>query len=390
MDFLDFLTPINIKKLHLEQIKGKYSLNSNTVKYIKSGYFPELNKINLAIIGVEEGRNSVGNENTGNAPDEIRKEFYRLYKGSFNLRIADLGNIKPGNSVNDTYVALSRIVSALLEKKIIPIIIGGSQDLSFAQYKGYEFLNKAIDCIIIDHEFDLGNLKETEVINSNNYLYKIITNHPNYLFNVSVIGYQTYFVYQPLLETFEKLNFDSYRLGEVRSNIEDIEPVIRCADMISFDIASIKMADAPASYQPNVNGFYGEEACRITRYAGMSDKLTSIGFYNMNPEFDNRNQTASLISQMMWYFIEGYYNRKNDLPEISKKNFTKYITAFEKHNQELVFFKSNKTNRWWMEVPSKNNEKENKKIIPCSYKDYEAACNQELPNKWWQAFNKLN
>lgn len=390
MPFFDFLTPINIKKLQLEQIKGKYSLNTHTAKYIKREKFPHLDKINLALIGVEEGRNSTGNEKTCNAPDEIRKELYRLNKGSFNPKIADLGNIKSGNSVNDTYVALSGIVSTLLEKKIIPIIIGGSQDLTFAQYKGYEFLNKSIDCIIIDHGFDLGNLKENEEINSNNYLYKIITHHPNYLFNVSVIGYQTYFVCQPLLETFEKLNFDSYRLGEVRSNMEDLEPVIRCADMVSFDIGSIKMSDAPAIFQPNPNGFYGEEACRITRYAGMSDKLTSIGFYNMNPEFDNRNQTASLISQMIWYFIEGYYNRKNDMPEISKKNFTKYITSFEKHNQELIFFKSNKTNRWWMEVPSKYNEKENKKIIPCSYKDYESACNQELPNKWWQAYNKLN
>ena len=118
-------------------------------------------------------------------------------------------------------------------------------------------------------------------------LYEVITiilHQPNYLFNYTNIGYQTYFVDQDAVRLMKKMFFDTYRLGFVNRNIEEMEPMVRNADMLSFDISSIRQSDAPGCANATPNGFYGEQACQIMRFAGMSDKLTSLGIYEYDPE----------------------------------------------------------------------------------------------------------
>ena len=188
------------------------------------------------------------------------------------------------------------------------------------------------------------------------------------------------------------LFFDTYRLGYVRQNIEEVEPYIRNADMVSFDISSIRISDAPGNNLALPNGFYGEEACQIARYAGISDKLSSIGFYEYNPSLDIRNQTAKLIAQIIWYFIDGYYNRKNDLPHIQKDDYYKYNVALKIDKQLIVFYKSKKSDRWWMEVPCPteiNSKYQRHYLVPCSYNDYLEALKEEMPDRWWQVYQKL-
>jgi hypothetical protein len=190
----------------------------------------------------------------------------------------------------------------------------------------------------------------------------------------------------------EKLHFDAHRLGQVRKRIEDVEPIVRNADVLSFDVSAIRQSDAPGNGNASPNGFYGEEACQITRYAGMSDKLSSIGFYEINPAFDVSRQTVHLVAQMIWYFIDGFYNRKKDYPIVDKSEYTKYRVSITNHEHEIVFYKSNKSDRWWMDVPYPVNHQikfERHHMVPCSYSDYETACQDEMPDKWWQTYQKL-
>ncbi len=368
----------------------KSSLGSIIKKYTDENNFPDIEGYHIAIIGVGEERGSVRNDGCGMAPDMIREKFYELKSGDFPNRILDLGNLRLGESLKDTYAALSMVMIDLLKEGIIPVILGGSQDLTYAQYTAYQKLEETVNIVAVDSSFDLGSTDQP--INSNTYLGKIVLHEPNFLFNFSNIGYQTYFVGHEQIELMNRLFFDAYRLGQVQSDMEEVEPIVRNADILSFDISSIRQSDAPGNGNTTPNGFYGEEACRIVRYAGMSDKLTSFGIYEINPLFDTHNQTSHLAAQMIWYLIEGFYNRKKDVPMKNKNNFIKYRVALTKEDQEIVFYKSNKSERWWMEVPYPVNKVRYQRhhLIPCSYKDYETAMQEEMPDRWWQAFQKIS
>lgn len=386
----EFFTPIDSKSFSEADRYSETSYGKLINAFTQEGDFPSLENIHLAIIGVEEDRKALNNEGCGLAPNYVRENLYKLFQGNYPTKIVDLGNIKKGNTIEDSYFAISDVISQLLKKNIIPIIIGGGQDITYSNYLAYKTLEQTINIVAIDSCFDIGDGEQE--LNSQSYLSKIILHKPNILFNYSNIGYQTYFVEQNSIDLMDKLFFDSHRLGQVRSKIEDVEPIVRNADVVSFDISAVRQSDAPGNGNASPNGFYGEEACQIARYAGLSDKLSSIGFYEINPAFDTNKQTAHLVAQMIWYFIDGFYNRKQDYPIVDKSEYTKYRVSIKDHEHEIIFYKSNKSDRWWMDVPYPVNHQlkfERHHMVPCSYSDYETACRDEMPDKWWQTYQKL-
>lgn len=380
MEF-DFLRSIDdeilkyISGLTSQQLGSKIVLHTNE-------QFPDLNKIKIAIIGVLDNR---GDKNAISDIDliPIRKELYGLFPGNWDASIADLGDILAGDSIKDTYFALEKVISSLIKKKIIPIVIGGSQDLTYAIYRSYDDLEQMVNLVSIDNSFDFG--KENDDVSATSYLTQIIIDEPNNLFNYCNLGYQTYFNSQEEIDLIEKLYFDAYRLGEVSKNIAIAEPVFRDADVVSLDLNSIKSSDSGnfISFQPN--GFNGKEICSLARYAGISDKVSSLGIFNHN----NTVAESMLVAQIIWYFIEGYQYRSHEYPFGSKENYLKYTVPLEE--EELVFYKSDKTDRWWIEIPfisNGNNKLKRNTLLPCSFDEYLLACNQELPERWWKAQRK--
>lgn len=388
-DISSFFSPVDISVLIPEELNA-LQLGSIFTIYKEGSDFPDLENADIALIGIAESRNSLNNEGCMYASNAVRKYLYKLFSGEFNAKVLDLGDIKAGHSTEDTYYAVRTTVDALIRKNIVPIMIGGSQDLSYPQFLGYKDLEQTINIVSIDSMFDIGN--PDEGINSNSYLGKIILHQPNYLFNFSNVGYQTYLVDPHSLKMMERLFFDVYRLGHVRDKIEDAEPIIRQADMITFDMTSIKSSDAPAHPNASPNGFYSEEACQMMRYAGMSDKLSSIGFYELNPEYDLHGKTAHLLAQMIWCFLDGFYSRKNDFPSRSNADYLRFHVVLE-DKYDINFYKSKKSDRWWMEIPypsHKDLKFERHTLIPCSPKDYDMAMNNEIPDRWWQTYQKLS
>jgi arginase family enzyme len=386
MNFNEYFDPINLDEGDLNIAYSENQLASSISFDIEQ----DIAEFDIALIGVGEERNS-NNEGCALAPNHVRKYLYRLVSHDAATKIIDLGNLRIGASVDDTYFALSSILEELMKQNVLPIIMGGSQDLTYANFLAYKNLEQTVNLVSIDSKFDLGN--SDEEISSNNFLTKIILHQPNYLFNYSNVGYQSYFVEKEQIELMSSLYFDSYRLGHVQKNIEEVEPIVRNADLLSFDISSIRQAEAPGNRNASPNGFYGEQACQISRYAGMSDKLTSIGFYELNPELDSNGQTAHSVAQMIWYFIDGYNHRKKDFPVGSRKTYLKYTVSIQDGQNEVVFYKSDKSERWWMDVPYPAHNKikyERHLLIPCSYSDYKIACENEVPNRWWQTFQKLS
>lgn len=377
---LDFLSPLDHEILKFIEGLSSQQLGSKVVFHTKE-QFPDLNKIKIAIIGVLENRGD-GNQTENVDLLPIRKEFYGLFPGNWDASIADLGDILAGNSAEDTYFALRKVVSSLIKKKIIPIVLGGTQDLTYALYRAYDGLEQMVNLVSIDNKFDFG--KESEAVSASSYLTKIIIDEPNNLFNFSNVGYQTYYNSQEEIDLIDKLFFDAYRLGDVSNNISIAEPVFRDADMVSLDLTAVKSSDSGNFAVFSPNGFNGKEICALSRYSGISDKVSLFGIFNHN----NTKQESVLIAQIIWYFIEGFHYRSNEYPFGSKENYIKYIIPLD---EELVFYKSNKTDRWWIEIPfisSSSNKLRKSTLLPCSYEEYLGACNQEIPERWWKAQRK--
>jgi len=394
MSLSDFFSPIDTKMIIPKN--GYYTSHLGSKIDYYAEHFPDLDeKANIAIIGVQDDRNAINNPGCALGPDYIREKLYRLNEGNYKTKILDLGNIRQGETVTDTYIALKTVVNELVKKNIIPVILGGGQDLTYAQYIAYETLEQKVDLVIIDSHFDLDDDNsgpDSIETTSESYLNKIFLHEPNYLFNYSNLGFQTYFASQESLRVMDKLYFDVHRLGEVGGNITVAEPIIRNASMISFDIGAIRSSDAMGNVNASPNGFNGAEACQLARYAGFNDKLSSIGFYEFNPAYDNNGQTAMLLAQMVWYFIDGVYNRKKDFPLHPKTQYLIYKTSLKHDEHELVFVKSKKSDRWWMQVPYPTGGSPNERfhLVPCKYDDYTLAVSGELPDLWWRTYQKLN
>jgi formiminoglutamase len=351
--------------------------------------FPTLKNTGVALFYVPEHRGDKQFKQP-EGTEFFRTSFYQLNTGSdWNIPIYDLGNILPGETINDTYFAISQVVSTLVKKQLIPIIIGGSHDLTVAMYRGYEQLEQTINLCTIDYQLDLGDPEKE--MHSDGFLSHLLMQRPCYLFNHANIGLQAPFASKTEIELFDKLFFDTCRLGEFNANSRIAEPYLRNSDILSIDFRSIKASELNNNNYTSPNGFYAEQLCQLTKYAGISDKLTSFGIFNYYPE--KKQSTASnLVAQMIWYFIDGITQRKGDFPIGSKKNYLKFTVHLNNFENELVFYKSNKSDRWWMEVPfppKKGVNYERHQLVPCDLSDYEDAMKNEIPNLWWKTYQKL-
>lgn len=380
-DISIYFAPVNVS-VDKEDIQ----LSKSIYIHDESG-FPELGDKGVAIIYVPENRNG---EVFSEENEQFREKFYQLYRGdSWNFKIYDLGTIRPGNSVEDTYFALGQVVTELVKKDIIPIIVGGSQDLTMACYKGFEPLEQMVNVCSIDSRLDVGSPEEP--IHSNGFVSHLLMQRPCYLFNYSVIGVQRPLIPKDEMALFERLFFDVCRLGEFNANFTIAEPYLRNSDIISLDFQSIRSGETDDKCYSNPNGFYADQICQLAKYGGISDKTSCFGIFNVLP---NQNLNSSfLVAQIIWYFIDGVAQRVGDFPVGSKKNYVKFHVHMDEFEDDLVFYKSDKSGRWWLEVkyPAGESGKYMRhQLVPCNKEDYEASMNNVIPNLWWKTIQKLS
>lgn len=333
----------------------------------------DISDAEIVIVGCDV----TGEEAFQGSANAIREKLYAMYYWHSQVKIADLGNIKQGSTVRDTIAALRVVLEALKEAGKTVVLLGAGHELTLEQYKPFKKNKEIIDVSVTDMLIDLV---ESESVSEESFLMELLTGQPNYIRHYNHIGFQSYYVQPKMLESLDKLRFDFYRLGKVRANMEDMEPVLRNTHLYSFDINAVKYSDAPANKGGSPNGFTGDEACLLTRYAGMSSVLSSLGIYGYKPAQDLHGLTATLIAQMIWYFIDGYLVRKQEAPLTEESAFLKFYLQIEE--QETIFLKSKKTNRWWMQLPDQQ-------YIPCSYLDYKFATENQIPERWLREQERL-
>jgi formiminoglutamase len=369
----DFVEPINLSFLS----KDEGYRDTQLGKHIKSyeNELPDISDADIVLIGAGECRGAGFALNGFEAANAVRAALYNLYYWHAQVTIADLGNVKLGQSIQDSYAALRTVIAELILQNKKVVIMGGSHDLTLPQYHAYTSIPTLVNAVVADAKIDL-DLEAR--LPSDHFLEELFTGLPNHLNHYAHIGFQSYFMHPHMLETIDKLRFDCFRLGVVRESIEEMEPVIRDSHMMSFDISAIQHAQAPANVI-TPNGFNGEEACVLMQYAGMSWKTSSIGLFGYQAELDHHGLTAIQMAQMIWYIIDGVHRGKKEAPLTALDRFKEFQIAFS--DIDTQFLQSKSTGRWWMKL-------HNDEWLPCSYKDYLVASNNEIPERWLRALER--
>lgn len=368
LNISDFLNPIDLHRISNDAGYKEGQIGKTISAYTEDN-MPELEAADMILVGCGEQRGA-GIPMESAAADAIRAEFYNLYQWHQDIRLADIGNIKTGKSMNDTYAALKIVLHELTELGKMVVVLGGSNDLTLAQYYAYADHQRLISAAGIDAIIDI-NIDSP--LRSDNYLMEMLTAEPNYMRHYNHIAFQSYFVHPRMLETMDKLRFDCFRVGKVKEHMEEMEPVLRNCHLVTFDISALAHAFAPAN-TITPNGLNGEEACILMQYAGMSASMQTMGIYGYQPEKDKEALTAKQISHMLWYLMDGKSrgNREADIIT-DRHSFNEFHTAFAE--VDTVFLQSKKTGRWWMQLPDKT-------FIACSPNDYITASNNDIPERW--------
>ena len=366
-DLLDFLAPVDSFLLNGDEGYNDGQLAKHISTYQQE--MPDVEAADIVLVGVSEYRGGGLFKTSHDAANIIRKQLYQLHYWHSDINIADIGNIEPGATIADSYAAIKTVLIELLQLNKTVIILGGSHDVTLAQYYAYKEMGKIIEATCIDATIDL---RGESALRNENFLLEMLTSEPNMVKHYNHVGFQSYLVHPRMLETMDKLRFDCYRVGRAKENLEEMEPVIRNTHLLSFDINAIKYSDAPSS-RCSPNGFTGEEACGLSRYAGLSPLVSSFGIYGYEPAEDVNELTAKQIAQMLWYFIDGKNRSKQEAALGDRQYFNEFNTVFAE--VDTVFLQSRKTGRWWMQLP-------NEKLIPCSHQDYITASRNEIPERW--------
>ncbi len=356
---------------------------------IHKGRFPKWGRKHIALLGANGSKKD--NLNPEQHPaNQVRKKLYALKKGTGTYQIIDLGNLIAEEDLSATQQKLAQVCEKLIEQQILPIIIGDTHALDYGQFQAYESQGKLINVVTVDAKIDVEDI--AAALSTHTHTQAILSHKPNFLFSYNHLAYQAFLNSKQALNLLEQLYFEAYSVGQLRKDLQEIEPLIRQADMLSFDIQAIKMEYAPAHPQAQLLGLNVEEACQICWFAGLSEKITSLGIYEFYPKYEERQKTASLIATMVWYFVEGYYNRVK-LKDFNSNAFMKYLVATLDHSNQnpMVFYKHKVTQKWWMEVPYPNELSQTQEcmIVPCSYKDYQTANKGEVPDRWISTYAKL-
>jgi hypothetical protein len=379
---LESLVPVSEEILSSMVLHPKQALGKNIDIHTEQQGFPELKGCSIAIIGLYEIRNAFF-PTSGYKLEDFRKSFYGLFPGNWNFRICDLGNLPNGATPEDTYFALKEICIHLRQLNIVCVFIGGSHDLIFPLYQSYQANNQLVNLVSVDNQFDFS--QEEELISGRSYMSRIIMEQPNFLYNFTNLGYQSYYIAQEELDLMEKLHFDTLKLGALLDNVAQSEPFLRDANITGIDMKSLswQAVNHPSGFP---NGIDARTICALARYAGISDRMELFGVF----ELFNTIVSHQLLAQIIWYFIEGFSSRFGEYPVLTSTGFTRYTVALS--DIEMVFYESEKSKRWWMEIINKsylNNKNKTTALLSCTHQDYLEACNDKIPDKWWKATKRM-
>ena len=365
--------------MSLRTISDPQTLGNKLKIHSEKAGIPSFKNVRIAIVGVQETE-SIGQPHQRKQNlIGIRKALYNLFNGNWNNNIIDLGDIPIGEKEKDSHKALHDIAKEMYQRNILLIAFGGSQENILGLCNVFHEFEVYYNLTSIDYKFDFGG--DGSLISPDSYMSKLIANRPNYMTNFCNLGYQSYMVAQDEIDLMDRLYFESIRLGTLTSDMKVVEPLMRDSDIVSMDMTAVKSNELQGG-MTQVNGFTAQQFCALARYVGISDRVRFVGLCNI-PE---SSASSNLTAQAVWYIIEGMHYRVNEYPFSTKQNSVRYLVSCD--DQELIFYQSSLSKRWWLEVQPEDDSNLEAVLISCSEEDFYTAEKGTVPERWWKAIRR--
>jgi hypothetical protein len=319
----------------------EYTFPSKKHEYLKE--FPDLYNTKVALLSVNEQK-----------ANPIRTSLDKFKNNFPEIEFTDLGNV-----MNDSPEFILQLLTELIDGGIIPIILGADeQTLSkLANYLSNQALNE--QCTFVSNNIRQSCLE----INTE---------------TKSFLGFQRHLIDSQLLNENSDTLRNSLSLGQLRTAQSIVEPVIRDSSIVYFNMDSIRRSESLNSKNSLPTGLNVEEGCQLLRYAGEAVSLKCLCFDFINTEIEENSQESTLIAELIWYFLEGVSNRKNDHPT-KNKDYQEFIVNLNNIDEPISFVKSNISQRWWLKINDEG-------YYSCSSEEYNYTIEHELPERLIQKF----
>jgi len=280
----------------------------------------EFEDVDVVIIGVpqDEGvKRNKGRPGTKEAPNEVRKYFYRLTPFNFNfqkqlteLKIFDLGNLKVDGTLEQIHERLEQVVYEFVRKGILPIVIGGGHDIAFPDYLG--FAKNFDERIVINIDTHL-DLRDATQRNSGTSFRQILECDfkPKKLIELGIQNYANsiqHFNYA-VENGVVIFTLDEIRKAGIYSFLEMLRGEVKGFPVhISFDVDSVRNSDAPGVSATYPDGLSADEVFKIALYFGLNFNVKVLDIAELNPVFDVDGKSARLVAFFILNFLTGVLN----------------------------------------------------------------------------------
>jgi formiminoglutamase len=268
----------------------------------------------VVIFGVptDEGiiRNG-GRPGAAQAPDEIRKYLHKLtplYAGDHSLTslsIVDLGNVE-GRTLEEIHANARQLTTKLIKTDKTIIALGGGHDVTYPLAAGFlEGYGSHMKLVNVDAHLDVRPKKNGQHHSGSSFRLLI---EEGYLLGTNFIE----FGIQPFCVSHEHVEWTREQEISILSyDTLDHKAIARFGDLmksapqyVTFDIDSVRAADAPGSSAPSPIGFSAYEACQMARLAGKAG-VRMFDIVEVSPPHDIDGRTSRLAARMIAYFIAG-------------------------------------------------------------------------------------
>ncbi len=273
----------------------------------------------IVIVGCpqDEGvRRSHGRLGAAEGPNAVRRQFYKLTTFNVRKRIFDLGDVQFSNTLEDTHDRLTAIVTQVLRDGKRVIVLGGGNDISYADGSAMAEVYGADQWIGINVDAHL-DVRLAGERNSGTHYRQLLDEgllRPAYFYEV---GFQTHLTSPIYYEYIRSLGVNRISLEQVRSREgadTELKEMIRqkfighsssLSTFFGFDLDVVRMADAPGVSSPSPLGLRAGEFIQLVKYAASLANTKIIEFTEVNPRFDIDDRTAKLVAIGMHRFCTG-------------------------------------------------------------------------------------